>query len=127
MIDVDFKKTIVLDFESRSAQVNGKNINLTSSEFRLICIFYKKRGTVLTRSEIGNLLHGRDIDLFNRSIDVIVSRLRQKLNVHFEEQTIKSIRGRGYTINAKIESSFKQSKNEFKGILELTNPIGLSR
>ena len=41
-IDVDFKKTIVLDFESRSAQVNGKNINLTSSEFRLICIFYKK-------------------------------------------------------------------------------------
>ena len=127
MIDIDFKKTIVLDFESRDAQVNGKNINLTSSEFRLICIFYKKRGTVLTRSEIGNLLHGRDIDLFNRSIDVIVSRLRQKLNVHFEEQTIKSIRGKGYTISTKIESSYNQSKNEFKGILELTNLIGLSR
>lgn len=126
MIDIDFKKTIVLDFDSFTAQVNGKNINLTSSEFRLICIFYNKRGTILTRSEIGNLLHGRDVDLFDRSIDVIVSRLRHKLNVHFEEQTIKSIRGKGYTINAKIESS-NNSKNEFIGILELTNLIGLSR
>ena len=43
MIDVDFKKTIVLDFESRSALVNGENIKLTSLEFRLICIFYKKK------------------------------------------------------------------------------------
>ena len=129
MIDIDFKKTIVLDFESRVAQVNGKNINLTSSEYDLICVFYKKRGKVLSRNKICKILHGREVDPLDRSIDVSVSRLRQKLNLHFEEKTIKSIRGKGYTFTTKIESSQNQNQNqnEFKGILELTNLIGLSR
>ena len=130
MIDIEFKKTIVLDFDSRAAQVDGKNINLTSIEYDLICVFYKKRGKVLSRNMISRMLYDREVfDPLDRSIDVSISRLRQKLNLYFEEQSIKSIRGKGYILTIKIGSSQAQTKsqNEFKGILELTNLIGLSR
>tara|TARA_B100000795_G_scaffold84817_1_gene61628 strand:- start:78 stop:470 length:393 start_codon:yes stop_codon:yes gene_type:complete len=130
MIDIEFKKTIVLDFDSRTAQVDGKNINLTSTEYDLICVFYKKRGKVLSRNMISRMLYDREVfDPLDRSIDVSISRLRQKLNLYFEEQSIKSIRGKGYILTIKIGSSQTQTKsqNEFKGILELTNLIGLSR
>ena len=97
MIDVDFKKTIVLDFESRSALVNGENIKLTSLEFRLICIFYKKRGKVLTRSEIGNLLHGSDIDLFEGQLMSSLAGYVRNLMFISKSKPLK-VSGAGVTI-----------------------------
>ncbi|MBT3440458.1 MAG: helix-turn-helix domain-containing protein, partial [Gammaproteobacteria bacterium] len=44
------------------------------------------------------LLHGRRVDPFDRSIDTIVSRLRHKLSSHFDGEIIQSVRGKGYVL-----------------------------
>ena len=89
---------IEMNYAARSATVKGEKINLTGTEFDLLCVFYKKIGLVLSREEIGKLLHGRKVEPFDRSIDTIVSRLRHKLSDYFEGEIIQSVRGKGYVL-----------------------------
>ena len=83
---------------ARKASIAGIELELTGAEFDLLCVFHKSLGTVLSRNEIGELLHGRRIDPLDRSIDTNVSRLRQKLSDHFEGEIIQSVRGKGYVL-----------------------------
>ena len=94
----DVDNNIVMNDAARSAFVNGEELDLTGTEFDLLCVFHKQIGTVLSRDEIGELLHGRKVDPLDRSIDTIVSRLRHKLSDHFEGEIIQSIRGKGYVL-----------------------------
>ena len=87
---------IEINYAARKASVAGTELELTGAEFDLLCVFHKNLGTVLSRDEIGELLHGRRIDPLDRSIDTNVSRLRQKLSDHFEGEIIQSVRGKGY-------------------------------
>ncbi len=87
-----------MNFAARSAFINGTQLDLTGTEFNLLCIFHKQIGSVLSRDEIGELLHGRKIDPLDRSIDTIVSRLRYKLSEHFQGKIIQSVRGKGYVL-----------------------------
>ena len=64
----------------------------------MLCVFYKKIGEILSREQIGELLHGRKVEPFDRSIDTIVSRLRHKLSDYFEGEIIQSVRGKGYVL-----------------------------
>ena len=89
---------IEINYAARRASIAGIELDLTGSEFDLLCVFHKKLGTVLSRNEIGELLHGRRIDPLDRSIDTNVSRLRQKLSDHFEGEIIQSVRGKGYVL-----------------------------
>ena len=89
---------IEINYAARKASIAGTEIELTGAEFDLLCVFHKNIGTVLSRNEIGELLHGRRIDPLDRSIDTNVSRLRQKLSDHFEGQIIQSVRGKGYVL-----------------------------
>jgi two-component system response regulator CpxR len=89
---------IEMNYAARSVTVKGGKINLTGTEFDLLCVFYKKIGLVLSREEIGELLHGRKVEPFDRSIDTIVSRLRHKLSDYFEGEIIQSVRGKGYVL-----------------------------
>ena len=89
---------IEINYAARRASIAGIELDLTGSEFDLLCVFHKKLGTVLSRNEIGELLHGRRVDPLDRSIDTNVSRLRQKLSVHFEGEIIQSVRGKGYVL-----------------------------
>jgi DNA-binding response OmpR family regulator len=89
---------IEMNYAARSVTVKGEKINLTGTEFDLLCVFYKKIGLVLSREEIGELLHGRKVEPFDRSIDTIVSRLRHKLSDYFEGEIIQSVRGKGYVL-----------------------------
>ena len=89
---------IVMNYAARSAFIGGQELELTGTEFDLLCVFHKQIGTVLSRDEIGEMLHGRKIDPLDRSIDTIVSRLRHKLSAHFDGEIIQSVRGKGYVL-----------------------------
>ena len=89
---------IEINYAARKATIAGLELELTGAEFDLLCVFHKNLGTVLSRNEIGELLHGRRIDPLDRSIDTNVSRLRQKLSDHFEGEIIQSVRGKGYVL-----------------------------
>ena len=96
--EMDVDNNIVMNYAARSAFIGGKELELTGTEFDLLCVFHKQIGKVLSRDEIGELLHGRRIDPLDRSIDTIVSRLRHKLSSHFEGEIIQSVRGKGYVL-----------------------------
>lgn len=93
----DFTKLVfddlVLDTAARSASINGIAIHLSTMEYQLLELFARNNGTVLSRDDILNRLKGIDAELFTRSVDILVSRLRQKLK---PLQPIKTLRGQGY-------------------------------
>ena len=95
---------IEINYAARKASIAGTELELTGAEFDLLCVFHKNLGTVLSRNEIGELLHGRRVDPLDRSIDTNVSRLRQKLSDHFEGEIIQSVRGKGYVLLLKNDS-----------------------
>ena len=80
----------------RSATWDGCIIDVTGTEFELLCLFDAKRGEILTRDDISRHLKGRATLPFDRSIDTLVSRLRRKCKHASGLDLIRSIRGRGY-------------------------------
>jgi len=77
----------------RQASLQGKDLDLSSMEFQLLALFASAPGKVFSRDEILNNLKGIEADVFTRSVDILVSRLRQKLE---PLEVIKTIRGSGY-------------------------------
>ncbi len=78
-------------------------IPLSNAEFRLLTVFVEHPNRVLTREFLLDEARGRDMDVFDRSIDILVSRVRQKLNDDSRMPSlIKTIRGEGYLFDAKV-------------------------
>jgi len=66
-------------------------------EYQLLALFVRNPGTTYTRDEILNELRGIDAQLFSRSVDILVSRLRQKLgDTSKQARFIKTVWGTGY-------------------------------
>jgi two-component system phosphate regulon response regulator OmpR len=86
-----------VNWATRSAQIAGRDLGLTSAEFELLGLLVRNRGRVLTRDRIINEIRGIDWEAFDRSIDVLVSRLRQKLGDDPKHPAfIRTVRGTGY-------------------------------
>jgi len=78
-------------------------VPLSNAEFRLLKVFIEHPGRVLSRDFLLDQARGRNMDLFDRSIDLLVSRLRQKLGDDPRTSSlIKTVRGEGYLFDAKI-------------------------
>jgi two-component system, OmpR family, response regulator len=78
-------------------------IPLSNAEFRLLTVFVENPNRILTREYLLDAARGRDMDVFDRSIDILVSRVRQKLNDDSRTPTlIKTFRGEGYLFDAKV-------------------------
>ncbi|WNG51117.1 response regulator [Archangium minus] len=76
---------------------DGTAYPLSGAEFRLLRVFLDHPQRVLSRDQLLNLTQGRDAELFDRSIDLLVSRLRQRLRDDAREQAyIKTVRSEGY-------------------------------
>ncbi|WP_203321999.1 response regulator [Pseudoxanthomonas beigongshangi] len=76
---------------------------LSGAEFRLLRVFIDHPQRVLSRDQLLNLTQGRDAELFDRSIDLLVSRLRQRLGDGAREQTyIKTVRNEGYVFSLPV-------------------------
>ena len=81
----------------------GTVISLSSGEYRLLREFLQHPNHVLSRDQLLNVVSGRDNDAFDRSIDLQVSRLRQKLGDDARTpQVIKTIRNEGYLFTAAV-------------------------
>ena len=82
--------------------LDGEEINLTGMEFRALVLLAENPGKVFSRDDLLNELKGIDADVFSRSIDILMSRLRQKLGDSPQQvRYIKTLRGMGYTFVGK--------------------------
>jgi two-component system OmpR family response regulator len=83
---------------------DGTEITLSGAEYRLLRVFIDHPQRVLNRDQLLNLTQGRDADLFDRSIDLLVSRLRQRLGDDAREPMyIKTVRSEGYVFSVPVE------------------------
>ena len=81
----------------------GTMVALSGAEYRLLRVFLDNPQRVLTREQLLNLTQGRQADAFDRSIDLLVSRLRQRLqDVAREPRYIKTLRSEGYVFSAAV-------------------------
>jgi len=82
----------------------GTIVALSGAEYRLLRVFLDHPQRVLNRDQLLNLTQGRDADFFGRSIDLLVSRLRQRLREDAREPLyIKTVRSEGYVFSAAVE------------------------
>lgn len=86
---------MVLDLEQKRLTRNGDEIAITATEYELLRLLLQNREKVLSRDEIMRALRGIDADIYSRAIDVLVSRLRQKL---LRPELIRTVRGQGYQL-----------------------------
>jgi len=83
--------------EKQMAIVDGEAIDISTMEFQLLYLLITRRGRIVTRDQIMDNLRGIDWSAFDRSVDVAVSRLRQKLRDNPKSpRFIKTIWGTGY-------------------------------
>lgn len=88
-----------LDTTSQSLKCNNENISITTGEFSLLKIFLQNPNRVLTRDTLLEKLKGYDCSPFDRSIDVRIMRLRQKIETDTATpQYIQTVWGEGYRI-----------------------------
>jgi len=89
---------LTIDTEQKQAQLSGQDLSLSTMEYQLLELLANHSGKTLSRDDILNALKGADGDLFTRSVDIGISRLRHKLK---PLDVIKTIRGSGYLFTGK--------------------------
>ncbi len=88
--------TLVIDLERYEVSVENRKVDLTPTEFRILQLLSSKRGRVQSRDQILNFLWGQDKTVIDRTIDVHIRHLRDKLGG--ASALIKNVRGMGYKI-----------------------------
>jgi DNA-binding response OmpR family regulator len=86
-----------IDYLRHQVKRDGRPVDLTTMEFEILSLFTKNPGVVLSRDVIFEKIKGLDADSFDRSIDVMISRLRSKLDDDPQNPAyVKTIWGAGY-------------------------------
>jgi DNA-binding response OmpR family regulator len=89
---------LTLNWTTRSVSIADRLLALTTAEFELLGLLVRNRGRVLSRDRIIEAMRGVDWEAYDRSIDVLVSRVRQKLGDNAKRSTfIRTVRGVGYS------------------------------
>lgn len=89
--------SLKIDFDRQAAYLADTDLQLTTAEFEILALFVTKPGKVLNRDRILEALRGIEWEAFNRSVDVLISRLRHKLEDDPKNpQYIKTVWGSGY-------------------------------
>lgn len=93
-----------IDLADRSLKTpKGDYLTLTGAEFDILKVFVERPGRVLTRDQILDFSHGRSAGPFDRSVDVLISRIRKKLRDEGgSADLIKTVRNGGYHFTAKV-------------------------
>jgi DNA-binding response OmpR family regulator len=90
---------IAINISHHAVHINEKSIQLTPTEFRLLVMFVKNPGQVLSREQIISEVYGYDFDGFDRTVDVHVSNLRHKLETNGKlEAILHTAYGVGYKL-----------------------------
>jgi len=92
---------INIDLDRRAASVNGSEIDLTPTEFRLLTYFIEASGRTVSREQIIENVFGYDFNGYDRTVDTHVSNLRKKLEVADPEvKHLKTMYGVGYRFDS---------------------------
>jgi two-component system, OmpR family, response regulator len=86
---------LTVDATRREVKRQGAIVELTSTEFDLLHLLAREPGKVFSRDDILNQLRGHEAELFTRAVDIVVSRLRKKLE---PLDCIKTLRNAGYSL-----------------------------
>jgi two-component system phosphate regulon response regulator OmpR len=87
----------VLDLSTRNLKKNGENISLTTGEFSVLKVFARHARQPLSREKLMELARGREYEVFDRSLDVQISRLRKLIEQDpTNPQYIQTVWGLGY-------------------------------
>jgi len=84
-----------IDTARRSVLRLGAEVELTGTEYELLLLLAREPGRVFSRDDILNQLRGQEADLYTRAVDIVVSRLRKKLE---PLDCIKTLRNAGYAL-----------------------------
>lgn len=84
-----------IDLDTHTVLRQGQAVTLTGTEYALLVLLAGTPGKVFSRDDILNQLRGHEADLFSRSVDIVVSRLRKKLE---PLDCIKTLRNAGYSL-----------------------------
>ena len=87
-------RSLIIDLERRQVQCLDHPVELTSTEFDLLALLASEPQKVFSRDDILNRLRGVETEMQTRSVDILVSRLRKKLE---PLDCVKTLRNAGYT------------------------------
>ncbi len=90
--------------ERKLLDETGNTVNLSAAEFVLLSAFVSRPQRLLSRDQLLELTRGADSDVFDRTIDLTISRLRRKLNGGSRHHPIETVRGGGYRFNPVVRS-----------------------
>ncbi|MCG7756204.1 MAG: response regulator transcription factor [Nitrosomonas sp.] len=96
---------ITLDVTAQSVTVNGESIELTSFEYRLLEELVRHHGEVLSKHTLADYLYPHDEDRDSNVLEVMVGRLRRKLDPGGTLNPIETMRGRGYRFTLECNKS----------------------
>lgn len=89
---------LVINDERKTVSLNGKNISLTATEYRLMLLFVRNARRVLSRADIVEEVWGADFNMGTNVVDVYVNYLRKKLDVAQAGKLIHTVTGMGYVL-----------------------------
>ncbi|MGP8034483.1 MAG: response regulator [Steroidobacteraceae bacterium] len=87
---------VVLDTRAQTVAVAGVNVELTTFEYRILEHLMLRAGDVISKSELTERLYDQDFERDSNVIEVLVGRLRRKLDPQEQLHPIETLRGRGY-------------------------------
>lgn len=91
---------LMLDIDAKRVTRAGKDINLTSREFKLLEVFMKNKNKVLSRQEIAQEVWDINFDTGTNVVDVYINYLRNKIDKTFEPKLVQTVIGSGYVLRA---------------------------
>ena len=96
-------KELVVDTRSQRASIGDKPLKLGPLEYRLLCFFMTHQDRVYSRDQLLTHVWGGDAYLDDRTVDVLVRRLRKQLSPHGYDKWIQTIHGSGYRFSERVD------------------------
>ncbi len=87
---------VSLDFSAQAAMLNGAPLDLTTFEYRVLEFLVRERARVVSKQELSDYLYPHDEDRDSNVLEVLIGRLRRKLDPGGTLAPIETLRGRGY-------------------------------
>lgn len=93
-----------IDLISRKAQRGGTRLDLTAKEFALLAVLARRKGEILSKTAIAELVWDMNFDSNVNVVEVAIKRLRAKLDGPFATKLLHTIRGMGYVLEPRDEA-----------------------
>lgn len=105
ILDFQSYAGIEINMKEQSALRDGKELNLSSRELKLLIFFMKNRERALSRIAIAEAVWSIDLDMSSNTVDVYINYLRNKVDKNFPFPLIHTIKGTGYMLKKKTNES----------------------